>query len=94
MPIENAIYWLLILLVFFGVGDLVSTVTKAKISSFFIIILLLLMGFLTGFLPADLVSKAGIAGVVPYVAALLIFHMGTLTDINTFIEQGGLYWWR
>ena len=52
----------LILLIFF-VGDLVGALTKAKISSMFVIMMGFLVLFLTGIYPADIMTTAGFAGV-------------------------------
>ena len=51
-----------ILLIFF-IGDFVGAVTKAKISSMFVIMMGFLVLFLTGVYPADIMEISGFASV-------------------------------
>lgn len=87
ISIENAAFWIAVLLALFAIGDIAAAVTKAKLSSVFVALMLALVGFLTGVLPPNFIDKAGLTALSTYAAAFLIFHMGTLIEIRQFIEQ-------
>ncbi|MEM2004677.1 MAG: hypothetical protein QW705_04135 [Zestosphaera sp.] len=87
ISIENAAFWIAVLLALFAVGDIAAAVTKAKLSSVFVALMLALIGFLTGVLPPNFIDRAGLTALATYAAAFLIFHMGTLIEIRQFIEQ-------
>lgn len=87
ISIENAAFWIAVLLALFAIGDIAAAATKAKLSSVFVALMLALVGFLTGVLPPNFIDKAGLTALATYAAAFLIFHMGTLIEIRQFIEQ-------
>ena len=70
----------LILLIFFA-GDLIGALTKAKISSMFVIMMGFLVLFLTGTNPADIMQTAGFSYVASLGQYFLLFNMGTTVDI-------------
>lgn len=70
----------LILLIFFA-GDLVGALTKAKISSMFVIMMGFLVLFLTGLYPGDIMTTSGFAAVASLGQYFLLFNMGTTVDI-------------
>ena len=76
----------MILLIFF-VGDLVGALTKAKISSMFVIMMGFLVLFLTGVYPADIMTTAGFAGVASLGQYFLLFNMGTSVDLATLRRE-------
>ena len=76
----------MILLIFF-VGDLVGALTKAKISSMFVIMMGFLVLFLTGVYPADIMTTAGFAGVASLGQYFLLFNMGTSVDLPTLRRE-------
>ena len=76
----------MILLIFF-VGDLVGALTKAKISSMFVIMMGFLVLFLTGIYPADIMTTAGFAGVASLGQYFLLFNMGTSVDLPTLRRE-------
>ena len=76
----------LILIVFFA-GDLVGAITKAKISSMFVIMMGFLVLFLTGLYPADIMTTAGFAGVASLGQYFLLFNMGTSVDLATLRRE-------
>lgn len=75
-----------ILLVFF-LGDLVGALTKAKISSMFIIMMGFLVLFLTGIYPADIMEISGLSSVASLGMYFLLFNMGTSVDISTLKRE-------
>ena len=76
----------MILLIFF-LGDLVGALTKAKISSMFVIMMGFLVLFLTGVYPADIMTTAGFAGVASLGQYFLLFNMGTSVDLPTLRRE-------
>ncbi len=76
----------MILLIFF-LGDLVGALTKAKISSMFVIMMGFLVLFLTGIYPADIMTTSGFAGVASLGMYFLLFNMGTSVDLATLRRE-------
>ncbi len=76
----------LILLIFF-LGDLVGALTKAKISSMFVIMMGFLVLFLTGAYPADIMTTSGFSAVASLGQYFLLFNMGTSVDIPTLRRE-------
>ena len=76
----------MILLIFF-LGDLVGALTKAKISSMFVIMMGFLVLFLTGIYPADIMTTSGFAGVASLGQYFLLFNMGTSVDLPTLRRE-------
>ena len=70
-------------LAIFFVGDLVGALTKAKISSMFVIMMGFLVLFLSGLYPADIMTISGFAGLAKLGQYFLLFNMGTSVDINS-----------
>ena len=64
-----------VLLIFF-VGDLVGALTKAKISSMFVIMMGFLVLFLSGIYPANIMEISGFAGLAKLGQYFLLFNMG------------------
>ena len=75
-----------VLLIFF-VGDFVGAVTKAKISSMFVIMMGFLVLFLTGIYPANIMEISGFASVATLGQYFLLFNMGTSVDINALKKE-------
>ena len=75
-----------VLLIFF-VGDLVGALTKAKISSMFVIMMGFLVLFLTGVYPANVMEVSGFAAVASTGQYFLLFNMGTSVDIATLKKE-------
>ncbi|MGL5583720.1 MAG: hypothetical protein ACRDCE_22635, partial [Cetobacterium sp.] len=47
----------------FAIGDILGVATKAKVSSIFVALMLFLILFMTGTIPGDIISKAGLSQV-------------------------------
>lgn len=75
-----------VLLIFF-VGDFVGAITKAKISSMFVIMMGFLVLFMTGVYPANIMEISGFAGVASLGQYFLLFNMGTSVDIATLKKE-------
>ena len=71
------------ILAIFFLGDFIGAVTKAKISSMFVIMMGFLILFLTGVYPADIMTVSGFASLAKLGQFFLLFNMGTSVDINS-----------
>ena len=54
----DMLLWFAVVMVLFAVGDVVAKLTKARISSVFATLMLFLILFVAGVLPADIIEKA------------------------------------
>lgn len=79
--------FLFICLLVFAIGDYFGALTKAKLSSVFVALLLFLIGFMTGFIPPDLISRAGLAEVSLYCLGFLCVHTGTMIDLKGIVKE-------
>ena len=84
MTIYQAVF--AVLLIFF-VGDLVGALTKAKISSMFVIMMGFLVLFLSGIYPANIMEISGFAGLAKLGQYFLLFNMGTFVDVNALKRE-------
>ena len=80
-------FYLFICLALFAIGDILGVFTKAKISSVFVALILFLVGFMTGIIPADIIDQAGLSQLSKWAAAYIIFHMGTMINWNQLIKE-------
>ena len=80
-------FYLFVVMAIFGIGDFLGTLTKAKLSSVFVSLILFLVGFMTGVLPADLIELAGLQDLGKWAAGFIIFHMGTMINMNQLIDE-------
>ncbi len=71
----------------FAIGDISGVATKARLSSVFVALMLLLVFFMTGVLPADIVTKSGLSEVARWGSPVLIFSMGTMIDVKQLIQE-------
>ena len=53
----DMLLWFAVVMVLFAVGDVVAKLTKARISSVFATLMLFLILFVAGVLPADIIEK-------------------------------------
>ncbi len=85
--LDNPLFYLFIIAGIFAIGDILGVVTKAKLSSVFVALILFLVGFLTGVIPPDVVEKAGLVPFASMTASLVIFHMGTMIDLKQLLAE-------
>lgn len=83
---SNYFYFFIVMLVY-GMGDFLGVITKAKISSVFVVMFTFLILFMTGIFPADIIDRAGLSSMASMSAALLIFHMGTTINLKQLINE-------
>lgn len=84
---DNVFFYLFLVLLFFGIGDVLGTLTKAKLSSVFVSLFLFLICFVAGIIPPDIIKQAGIAEVGKWVTPFIVFSMGTSINIREFIAE-------
>ena len=71
----------------FAIGDIISTISKARIPSIFVAAVLFLLGYWTIF-PKDIIDIPGLGAPMALVALyLLLVHMGTLVSIREMAAQ-------
>lgn len=71
----------------FAIGDIISTISKARIPSIFVAAVLFLLGYWT-FFPKDIIDLPGLGVPMASVALyLLLVHMGTLVSIRELAVQ-------
>ncbi|HHX04376.1 MAG TPA: hypothetical protein GX733_08835 [Tissierellia bacterium] len=80
-------FWLMVCFLLFAVGDILSVVTKARLSSVFIALMLFLLGFLLKIFPPDIISQAGLTQIGSFSAAYIVFHMGTMIEIEQLKKE-------
>ena len=84
---ENVFFYLFLCLLFFGIGDVLGTLTKAKLSSVFVSLFLFLICFVTGLIPPDIIKQAGLTEVGKWVTPFIVFSMGTSINLREFIAE-------
>ena len=77
---------ILVVLVFFSLGDLIASKTKALMSMRFISSALILAAFWMG-MPADLFQKTGLMNLAMTFIPVLMVHMGTMIDGRAMLAQ-------
>ena len=81
-------YWYLVIcLLFFGIGDFLGVVTKAKVSAVFVSLMLFLIAFMAGWIPPDVIKKVGLDQIAKWSVILLVFSMGTTINMRELIAE-------
>ena len=80
-------FYLFICLLFFGIGDFLSVLTKAKVSSVFVSLLLFLIAFITGIIPPDIIKQAGLADFGKWAILFIVFSLGTTINLRELIDE-------
>lgn len=76
-----------IILLVFGVGDMVATKTKAIVSMLFLSSVIFLAGFWTGILPNTLFNDSTLLSVSGVLVCMLLVNMGTTIKLRDFADQ-------
>ncbi|MDO5715528.1 MAG: hypothetical protein Q4P25_03015 [Tissierellia bacterium] len=79
--------YLFICLLIFGIGDFLGTLTKAKLSSVFVSLMLFLVLFITNVIPADIIEQAGLTEIGQWASPFIIFHMGTMINLKELVSE-------
>lgn len=75
------------ILLVFALGDFIGVVTKARISSIFVIMMSFLVLFMMHVYPADVVKRSGLSQMAVIGIYFLLFNMGTTADIATLKKE-------
>lgn len=84
---QNMFFYLFICLLFFGIGDFLSVLTKAKVSSVFVSLLLFLAAFMTGVIPPDIIKQAGLADFGKWSILFIVFSLGTTINLRELVDE-------
>lgn len=76
-----------IILLVFGLGDIVATKTRAIVSMLFFSSVLFLAGFWTGVLPNTMFDDSTLLLVSGVLVSMLLVHMGTTIKLRDFADQ-------
>ncbi len=78
----------LVFVLFFAIGDWISNLTKSRVSGLLVAMILYLIGFQIGVIPATSLSDTGIPTIASnYGIMLLLVGMGTMLKVNELIAQ-------
>lgn len=80
-------FYLMIVVVVFAIGDLTGVATKGKLSGMMVVMFVFLVAFLTGALPADIISQAGLTMIADAGVGMVLFNMGTTINIKQLIQE-------
>ncbi len=78
----------MVFVIFMSFGDWISSLTKSRVSGLLIAMILYLIGFQTGIIPADTIASTGLTTVAGgFAIALLLVSMGTMIELPTLFAQ-------
>ena len=83
----NMWYAFLIVLAVFAFGDFIGTITKARISSMFVIMMTFLFLFMFKIIPANVCEIAGLTALGRLTMCLLLVNMGTSVDLKQLKQE-------
>lgn len=84
---DNTLFYFFFVMLVFAFGDILGSLTKAKVSSVFVVLTVFLVGFLSGVIPADVIERAGLTKFASMSAPILIFHMGTMINLKQLASE-------
>jgi len=78
---------MLIVFGFFAIGDFMGVVSKARISSVFVALMLFLVCFVVGILPGDIIDRAQLTQIANISTSFLVFNMGTNVNLRQICRE-------
>lgn len=84
---DTVYFYLMVVVIVFALGDLISYFTKGRLSGLMMVMLLFLIGFLTGILPKDIINRAGLTQLASASTGMLLFNMGSTINIRQLINE-------
>lgn len=84
---DSMFWYLFICLLFFGIGDFLGVATKAKVSAVFVSLMLFLVAFMMGWIPPDIIKRAGLDQIAKWAVLFLVFSMGTTINMRELIAE-------
>lgn len=76
-----------VILLIFGVGDMIATKTKAIVSMLFVASVVFMAGFWTGLFPKTMFTDSSLLNVATVLVCMLLVHMGTTIKLRDFADQ-------
>lgn len=80
-------FYLLIVLVLFGIGDFIGVATKARISGVFVTLIMFLILFVSGVLPPNIIDLAGLSSIGKFCLCYVVFGMGTTLNLKQLAAE-------
>lgn len=80
-------FYLMVVVVIFAVGDLIGHFTGGKLSGMMMVMLLFLVAFLAGWIPADIIDQAGLTQLASAATGMVLFNMGTTINIKQMVRE-------
>ncbi|MGL5278829.1 MAG: hypothetical protein ACRC8M_07080 [Cetobacterium sp.] len=79
---KEMLLMLTITICIFAIGDILSVLTKARLSSIFVALLIFLILFMLKIIPVDIVEISGLTKVGRWASPILVFGMGTMVNFK------------
>ncbi len=76
-----------VVLLIFGVGDMIATKTKAIVSMLFVASVVFMAGFWTGLFPSTMFDDSTLLAVSGVLVCMLLVNMGTTIKLRDFADQ-------
>ena len=76
-----------VIMLVFGIGDMVATKTKAIVSMLFLSSVIFLAGFWTGLFPTTMFTDSTLLSVATVLVCMLLVNMGTTIKLRDFADQ-------
>ena len=84
----TVLFCFMVYVIIMAIGDSVSTLTRSRVSGLFVAMVIYLIGFQTGIVPADSVAQTGLVTLAAgWAIAILLVGMGTMMEVKTLIAQ-------
>ncbi|MCD8327391.1 MAG: hypothetical protein LUC90_12180 [Lachnospiraceae bacterium] len=80
-------FYLMVVAIVFALGDLIAHFSKGRLSGMMMVMLIFLVGFLTGVFPADIIDQAGLTKLANLAIAMVLFNMGTTINVRQLIRE-------
>ena len=86
--VKNSMFFcFMIVLILFALGDIAGKITKGKLSGMMVVMFLFLVGFLTKWIPADVIDQGGLTALSKLAVAMVLFNMGTTLNVKQLIRE-------
>lgn len=84
---SSVYFYLMVVVLVFAAGDLIGHFTGGRLSGMMMVMLLFLVGFLTGVIPKDIIDQAGLTKMASCATAMVLFNMGSTINIRQLIRE-------
>lgn len=85
--LADMLFYFAVVVGIFTFGDILASVTKAKLSTVFVTLMTFLILFLFKVIPADIIDQAGLTAASKWAMPILVFHLGTMINLRQFIDE-------